>query len=100
MRFNVKFEESGSTTVKLSESTQAFEIPVSETVNITVNEAPSEMSHTELLDLDVPNQHSIPVIKGLQAELDSKLETLNYATTADIDAMFKSVMKRRVKYNG
>ena len=100
MRVNVKFEESGPTNIKLSESTQNFKTPVSEAVNITVNEAPSEMSHTELLDLDVPNQHSIPVIKGLQAELDSKLEHLNYATTADIDAMFKSSMKRRAKYNG
>lgn len=68
--------------------------------NIIIVDPAATLSHTKLLDLDAPNQHGIPVIRGLQAELDSKLETLNYATTADIDAMFKSVMKRRVKYNG
>lgn len=98
MKVKVEFSETAPLQVKLAENSQTFSGAVSERVNIV--DPSATLSHTKLLDLDAPNQHGIPVIRGLQAELDSKLETLNYATTADIDAMFKSVMKRRVKYNG
>lgn len=98
MKVKVEFSETAPLQVKLAENSQTFSGAVSERVNIV--DPSATLSHTKLLDLDAPNQHAIPVIRGLQAELDSKLETLNYATTADIDAMFKSVMKRRDKYNG
>ncbi len=98
MKVKVEFSETAPLQVKFAENSQTFSGAVSERVNIV--DPSATLSHTKLLDLDAPNQHGIPVIRGLQAELDSKLETLNYATTADIDAMFKSVMKRRVKYNG
>ena len=98
MKVKVEFSETAPLQVKFAENSQTFSGAVSERVNIV--DLSATLSHTKLLDLDAPNQHGIPVIRGLQAELDSKLETLNYATTADIDAMFKSVMKRRVKYNG
>jgi hypothetical protein len=98
MIINVQFSETAPVQVTLSGQEQTFNGTMSEQVNIV--DPAATLSHTKLLDLDAPNQHGIPVIRGLQAELDSKLETLNYATTADIDAMFKSVMKRRVKYNG
>lgn len=99
MRFRVQFDEAGrDIAIKLSREDMAIAADMGERVNIV--DPSATLSHTKLLDLDAPNQHGIPVIRGLQAELDSKLETLNYATTADIDAMFKSVMKRRVKYNG
>ena len=98
MKVKVEFSETAPLQVKFAENSQTFSGAVSERVNIV--DPSATLSHTKLLDLDAPNQHEIPVIRGVQAELDSKLETLNYATTADIDAMFKSVMKRRVKYNG
>ena len=98
MKVKVEFSETAPLQVKFAENSQTFSGMMSERVNIV--DPSATLSHTKLLDLDAPNQHGIPVIRGLQAELDSKLETLNYATTADIDAMFKSVMKRRVKYNG
>lgn len=98
MKVKVEFSETAPLQVKFAENSQTFSGAVSERVNIV--DPSATLSHTKLLDPDAPNQHGIPVIRGLQAELDSKLETLNYATTADIDAMFKSVMKRRVKYNG
>lgn len=98
MKLVVQFSETPPINVTLAESSQTFEGAISEQINIV--DPAATLSHTKLLDLDAPNQHGIPVIRGLQAELDSKLETLNYATTADIDAMFKSVMKRRFKYNG
>ena len=38
--------------------------------------------HQYLNGLDIPNQHPIPVIIGLQDELDKKLEAGDFATVA------------------
>lgn len=98
MKVKIEFSETAPLQVKLAENSQTFSGAVSERVNIV--DPSATLSHTKLLDLDAPNQHGIPVIAGLQSALDSKQSTLNYATTADIDTMFRAVQNRRVKYYG
>lgn len=98
MKVKVEFAETAPVQVKFAENSQTFEGTVQERVNIV--DPSATLSHTKLLDLDAPNQHGIPVIAGLQSALDRKQSTLNYATTADIDAMFRAVQNRRAKYYG
>lgn len=99
MRFRVQFDEAGrDIAIKLSREDMAIAADMGERVNIV--DPSATLSHTKLLDLDAPNQHGIPVIAGLQSALDHKQSTLNYATTADIDAMFRAVQNRRAKYYG
>lgn len=98
MIINVQFSETAPVQVTLSGQEQTFNGTMSEQINIV--DPAATLSHTKLLDLDAPNQHGIPVITGLQSALDSKQSTLNYATMADIDAMFRAVQNRRAKYYG
>ena len=98
MKLVVQFSETPPINVTLAETSQTFEGAISEQINIV--DPAATLSHTKLLDLDAPNQHGIPVIAGLQSALDSKQSTLNYATMADIDAMFRAVQNRRAKYYG
>lgn len=98
MKLVVQFSETPPINVTLAETSQTFEGAISEQINIV--DPAATLSHTKLLDLDTPNQHGIPVIAGLQSALDGKQSTLNYATTADIDTMFRAVQNRRAKYYG
>lgn len=87
MKLVVQFSETPPFNVTLAESSQTFEGAVTEQVNIV--DPAATISHTKLTDLDVPNQHDIGVVTGLQDALDGKADELQYITNEDIYNMMK-----------